>query len=385
MIKVFLVDDEPGMLLAMKRMLAKLDGVELVGSFRKASDALEFVRERREADLAFLDIKIQSEDGLDLARSLREERPDLEIVFTTSHADYSLEAYEVYPLDYMIKPVSSHRLAQTMRKAADRRRGDAARDEASRLETARAEGLRPSERLTIRGFGGFEAYSEQGGAVKWISKKSKELFAYLLTQQGRSVSKARILEDVFPDMPIKNAETYLNTAMYQLRKALSPHGLKETVQASQEQYQADASRAEADFVTFESEMTQFAQFTASNEDEAIELESRYTGELFENQPFAWATLERERLRMAYESYAMRLARHLYRRGRFPEAARIAGKLAARNEFDEECAFLLFQLLEALGESRALQQYYERYARILREELGERPSERIRQFDERRRR
>jgi two-component SAPR family response regulator len=118
--KVLLVDDEPAMLLVMKRLLSNMEGVELVGSFQNAAKVLDFVRDR-DVDLVFLDIQIAEDDGLELARSLCSVRDGLDIVFTTSYTGFAINAYDVYPLDYMVKPISRKRLAQTITKAAIRR------------------------------------------------------------------------------------------------------------------------------------------------------------------------------------------------------------------------------------------------------------------------
>lgn len=103
--KVLLVDDEPIMLLTMKRMLSGIEGVELVGSFQQAEEAFTFLC-NHDVDLAFFDIQIGSDDGIELARKLRFNHIELDIVFTTSHVDYAIHAYDVYPLDYMVKPIS---------------------------------------------------------------------------------------------------------------------------------------------------------------------------------------------------------------------------------------------------------------------------------------
>lgn len=118
--KVLIVDDEPAMLLVLKRMLSKMEGVELVGSFQSAAEALEFVR-GRDVDLAILDIMISADNGLELARSMRSIRAELDIVFTTSHAEFALHAYDVYPLDYLVKPISRMRLTQTITRAINGR------------------------------------------------------------------------------------------------------------------------------------------------------------------------------------------------------------------------------------------------------------------------
>jgi len=369
--RVLIVDDEPAMLLAMGRLLSSADGVELVGSFRTAQEAVDFVRGGdADVDLAFLDIQIAADDGLELARSLRSIRTDLDIVFTTSHAEYAMEAYDVYPLDYMVKPISRKRLIQTIARAASRRSAASNKD---------ADFI--PNRLTVRGLGCFEATSKQAGTVKWISKKSMELFAYLLVNRGRSAAKIRILEDVFPDMPHKNAEMYLNTAVYQLRKALALHGFKEMIVSAQEQYRVDLAQADVDFIQFEQDLEELFEINDTNEAAAIELEKRFAGELFEDKAYEWAATERERITIMYDSFTKRLANWLLERKRYREAAQIARGAVSRNEFEEESNLLLLNILGAMGDRQALRNHNEHYIQLLRQELGLQPSDKFRRLYE----
>ncbi|MFC3799204.1 response regulator [Cohnella sp. GCM10012308] len=370
--KVLIVDDEPAMRLAMKRLLSKMEGIELVGSFDSAAGVLDFVSEGN-ADLAFLDIRIAADDGLALARSLRAVRADLDIVFTTSHADYAIEAYDVYPLDYMVKPISRIRLEQTIARAAGKRHASAAGAGESESQVIR---------LMVRGLGCLEAGSKHAGAVKWMSKKSMELFAYMLVHRGRSVPKARILEDIFPDMPLKNAETYLHTAVYQLRKALSPHGFKDMIVSAQEQYSMDLEQAEVDFIRFEQGVERLTDIHAANEAAAIELEKQFAGGLFENKSYPWAIAERERLAIVYDAFAKRLAGWLLTRERYREAVQIARKIVSQNEFEEDSNLLLLHLYGAMGDRQSFHSHYAHYSRLLLQELGLQPSEKALQLCER---
>jgi two-component SAPR family response regulator len=368
--RVLVVDDEPAMLLAMKRLLSKAEGVELAGSFRDAAEALAFVRDNH-VDLAFLDIMIGEDNGLELARSLRSICADADIVFTTSHAEFAMPAYDVYPLDYMVKPVSGKRLEQTISRAAGRRRASPGEtgDSAPRL-------------LTVRALGGFEVFSRQAGAVKWISKKSAELFAYLLVHRSRSVARTRILADIFPDMPLKNAEIYLNTAAYQLRKALSLHGFKESILSTQEQYRVEFNQMDVDFIQFEQAIEEWSENKTENEEAAIEVEKRFGGELFEDNSYEWATAERERLAIVYDAFAKSLVNLLLARKRYLEAAKIARKLVSRNEFDEESNLLLLTVLGTMGDRQSLHKAYERYTQLLLQELGLPTSEKLSRIYER---
>jgi len=371
--RVLVVDDEPAMLIAMKRLLSKAEGVELAGSFRNAAEALEFVRDNQ-VDLAFLDIQIGEDNGLELARGLRSLCADADIVFTTSHTEYAIPAYDVYPLDYMVKPISGKRLEQTIARAASRRRAS----------LGDADGHVP-ERLTVRGLGCFEVFSRQAGAVRWRSKKSAELFAYLLVHRGRSVARTRIIEDIFPDMPLKNADTYLNTAVYQLRQALSLHGFKETVQSTQDQYRLDLNQMDVDFIQFEQGVEELSGIQTANEAVGLDLERRFAGDLFEDKSYVWATAERERLAIAYDAFAKSLVSRLLTGKRYREAAQIARRLVSRNEFDEESNRLLMTAFGAMGDRQSLQNSYERYAQSLLQELGLQPSEKLIRFYEQYRR
>jgi two-component SAPR family response regulator len=367
--KVLIVDDEPAMLLAMKRLLSNMEGVELVGSFQNATEVLDFVL-GHDVDLAFLDIQIGADDGLELARSLRSLNTKLDIVFTTSHSEFAIEAYDVYPLDYMVKPISRMRLAQTVTRAT------------SRLNASSDEiGDRTPNRLTVRGLGGFEVNSKQAGAVKWISKKSMELFAYLLVNRGRSATKIRILEDIFPGMPPKNAETYLNTAVYQLRKVLSLHGFKDMVISGQEQYSLDLDRVDVDFIQFEQGVEEYPDNNAINEAAVIQLEKQFAGELFGDKSFEWAVTERERLRIMYTSLAKRHIGWLLAQERYSEAVQIARKLVFHNEFEEESSLLLLHIYGAMGDRQSLHSYYEHYTQLLLQELSMQPSEKFLQLYE----
>lgn len=355
--KILLVDDEPVMLLAMKRMLSNIDGVEVVGSFKQAEEAFTFLC-KHDVDLAFLDIQIGTDDGLELARQLRLQHVDIDIVFTTSHMDYAMPAYDVYPLDYMVKPISKQRLLQTINRAANKRYGTTTVS---------------NHRLKVQALGCFEVSSTHIGAVKWISKKSKELFAYLLLSRGGNVAKSKVIDHIFPNMPLKNAETYLNTAVYQLRKALSVHNFKEIVISGQEKYRLDLNHVDVDFIQFEQGVALLSKITSDNESFAIALEKQFVGELFENQPFAWSDTERESMNILYMSYAKELISWLLAGGKYSEALQIVRRLHAHDAFDEETNQLLLHIFGAMGDKPSLHAHYNQYVQMMKQELGFQPS------------
>lgn len=114
--KVIIIDDEKAMHLIMKRMLAKMSDIEVVGCFSAAKEAYEYLI-TYEVDMIFVDISMPRENGLEFAERVRERGRDTKIVFITSHKEYALSAFDVYAFDYIVKPVVQERLYRTVERA----------------------------------------------------------------------------------------------------------------------------------------------------------------------------------------------------------------------------------------------------------------------------
>ncbi len=82
--KVIIIDDEKAFHLVMNRLLTEMEGVEVVGCFQHPEEAMKQMSHTK-VDLAFIDIEIGRQSGLDVARELRSLYTDLNMVFVTSH------------------------------------------------------------------------------------------------------------------------------------------------------------------------------------------------------------------------------------------------------------------------------------------------------------
>ena len=76
--------------------------------------------ERRDFDVLLLDIEMDGMDGVELARAVRRENDDVQIVFVTGYTDYIAEGYEVSALHYLTKPVNEEKLLQVLTRAVGR-------------------------------------------------------------------------------------------------------------------------------------------------------------------------------------------------------------------------------------------------------------------------
>lgn len=75
----------------------------------------------RTCDIAILDIDFPRKDynGIDIARRLREARPDAVILFVSNFIEYAPEGYEVQAFRYALKSEISRKLEQYLQQALD--------------------------------------------------------------------------------------------------------------------------------------------------------------------------------------------------------------------------------------------------------------------------
>lgn len=363
--KVVLIDDEKGMHIIMKRMLGKVDEVEIVGSFLETPTAYSFLA-NQDVDLIFMDINMPKESGLEFAARLRENGRQMKIVFVTSHKQYALPAFDVYAFDYIVKPINQERLLHTVQRALSEMSSD----------KGSVEQDSSSMRVMFHCLGGMEIRDAENGLVKWKTSKSAELFGYLLIHKGRLVSRARIIEDMFGEMPLKNGETYLNTTVYQLRKLLDQYGLKGSIHSDSNYYALDHNQLSVDILKFEEGCKQMTVVDDTNIEQALELEQLYAGDLFGDRAFPWARSEVERLSLMYTSLTQRLCDALLIRGDTQTAIRLLMRLIAHNELEEGTMKLHMKALALQKNKEALNRQYIEFSETLYNELGISPSHEV---------
>jgi DNA-binding LytR/AlgR family response regulator len=112
------VDDEAPALDELRYLLTEQPVVATVDTATDATAALRCLHDRT-YDAVFLDIRMPGLDGMELARLLRRFADPPAIVFVTAFDGYAIEAFEVRAHDYLLKPVSSDRLADALATVVD--------------------------------------------------------------------------------------------------------------------------------------------------------------------------------------------------------------------------------------------------------------------------
>lgn len=366
---VIVIDDEPAMHLIMRKMLEKLPEVRVAGVFADTKTAAAFLDGNGDVQLAFVDISMPRESGMSFAARVEASGIPLQIVFVTSHKEFAVKAYELSVLDYLVKPVSQERLERAVNRAI------ASRRVWQQPQPALAGG---SMQLAVTVLGDV-AVRNEAGRVKWVSRKSAELFAYLLLHRGQRVPRSRLIADIFAGMAEDGATASLNTAAAQLRQSLEPLRLRDAVLAENGGYELELGDVSIDAAAFEQGSDKLQTIGPDRIEEALQVERMYTGDLFGNRAYVWAIHETERLAERYESFATRLAETLLARSDLAAASKLLGKLHARNPLDESTVRLLMRLHAASRDIEALTARYADYVRLLDRELGIRPERELALF------
>ncbi|MDX2219364.1 MAG: LytTR family DNA-binding domain-containing protein [Burkholderiales bacterium] len=112
--RALICDDEPRLADALRDELTALwPELQIVGLAHNGGEALAMVDELA-PDILFLDIRMPGLSGLDVARQLAGSPGAPRIVFVTAYEDHAIEAFESRAVDYLLKPVRTERLRETV-------------------------------------------------------------------------------------------------------------------------------------------------------------------------------------------------------------------------------------------------------------------------------
>jgi DNA-binding LytR/AlgR family response regulator len=72
---------------------------------------------RWQPDIIFLDIRMPGRSGIDVMRDIVSQANPPGIIFVTAFDQYAIQAFELYALDYILKPFDEQRFAQSIDRA----------------------------------------------------------------------------------------------------------------------------------------------------------------------------------------------------------------------------------------------------------------------------
>lgn len=114
MIKAVIVDDEQKAIDSLSWELDKFNSeIEIINTFNNPEKAIQFLNSSS-TDCLFLDINMPTMDGFQFLDKL--SKRDFSVVITTAYNEYALKALKHEAIDYLLKPIDSDDLKETIKK-----------------------------------------------------------------------------------------------------------------------------------------------------------------------------------------------------------------------------------------------------------------------------
>ncbi len=113
--KVLLVDNEVQIREGLKKIIELLNLSDII--LEEADGVQNGLKKihQFDPDIVFLDVEMDDGTGFDLLRLL--QNPTFQLVFTTAHQKYAIEAFKFSAIDYLLKPVNPTDVANTFERA----------------------------------------------------------------------------------------------------------------------------------------------------------------------------------------------------------------------------------------------------------------------------
>ena len=115
-LNIIIADDEPLAISNLKAKLAAYPNLNIVECFDNGDDTLQYLQSSPDIDLVFLDIQMPGIKGIDILKQAGKGSAMTRPLFilVTAYEQFAFSAFEHFAFDYLLKPVSRQRLAQTL-------------------------------------------------------------------------------------------------------------------------------------------------------------------------------------------------------------------------------------------------------------------------------
>ncbi|MGW9129102.1 response regulator, partial [Paenibacillus chitinolyticus] len=307
---------------------------------------------------AFLDVEMPRMNGLQLGQEINELCGETKIIFTTAHKQYALDAFGVYAIDYILKPVTSAAIERVTQRLI------------KQLPTIEGS-VKNLSQASISCFGGFEIRNPEGFPVRWPTKKTEELFTYFLCHPERDISKWHLTDLLWSEMDEERATHNLHNTMYRLKRLIKEQSIGMDIQRTSEGYMLLPLQQMYDLLAFQ--QFDFSSVTVEQNMNKIEdLYAMYRGPLLDRKDYVWKTSLEEGFSKQYSVLIRALVECDVTLGKLQRVEQRLDAYLSMYPLSEEFNLKLLDIYTRSGQQQKIALHYAKFAEAYRLELGIEP-------------
>jgi two-component system response regulator LytT len=112
--RVVIIEDEPLAASRLKMIFSEYDpAIDIVAVLESVEDAVQYFQQHVHPDLVLLDIELA--DGISFSIFSR-VKVDCPVIFVTAYDKYAIDAFRLFSIDYLLKPVTQEALSRALHK-----------------------------------------------------------------------------------------------------------------------------------------------------------------------------------------------------------------------------------------------------------------------------
>lgn len=369
-LRTIVVDDEQLSLQRFLKLLKEIDCLNILGGFTNPKEALQNILAEK-PDIVFLDIEMPELSGIDITEIIEKTNKDIQIVFVTAYQDYAVKAFDLNVVDYLTKPIQRERLERTISRIKQRHKQ-------KKVSLERYPEIICFDSLQFK-------WSDEETFLKasWRTKKTKELFSYLLFHKDREVRKDLLVDMLWPHLQWKQGISLLYSAIYQVRRTLRSIKYDNYIEIknSENYYLLKTKGIKIDFIEWENKIDQLEGINERNLSEYEEVIMMYSGDFLNKNEYDWSEVERKRLRTTWLYLVRKTVDFLIENAQFLKAINIYHYVQEVYPSGEDSYFALMKLYHEINNRDAVMTQYNTLNQVLMQDLGVEPQSEIQEWYE----
>lgn len=200
--RILIIEDEPLSAKQLEQMARQyLPDVEITGVCDSVEASTEWLKQEAAPDLIFMDIQLADGNSFEIFHQVKVNAP---VIFITAYDQYTLQAFKVNSVDYLLKPLIRADFQAAVEKFLSLR------------ESARMEKMAFVESLILQGIGEVPAYKNRflfRKGDRLVPVESQDIL-WLVSEDKVSICHTKSGLSFFPDMTLDQMSGLLNPEIF---------------------------------------------------------------------------------------------------------------------------------------------------------------------------